>query len=744
MKKHESLDPFRDREAERYTQPIASREYILEQLSKQAAPLTYSQLVALLQIESQEDRDALRKRLKAMVRDGQIIKNRRAGYVVASELSFIAGKVMGHADGYGFLVPDEGSKDLYLPFSEMRQLFHGDRALCRIVGEDAKGRLEGAIVDVLTRNTQKLVGKLKHKDNIYFVTPENPRISHDIILADKPNRHQVGQWVEVVICEPPTKRRPPVGQVVETLGRHMDLQLATQLVVREYDLPEHWPESALNRAQRCQKKLDTEASDDRKDLRDKYFVTIDGEDAKDFDDAIYCESQNAGGWQLYVAIADVSHYVKHQDALDKEAFNRGNSVYFPHRVIPMLPETLSNGLCSLKPDENRLVLVCQMSVNAEGKVTRHRFYRALIRSHQRFTYTQVSAILEQQDDELKNQFADALPHLNALFSLYQQLYAGRQIRGAIDFDSTEAKVELDDNLQILNMGAVQRNQAHRLIEECMLAANVSAAKYLNKHKMPTLYRNHLGPSSEKLQDLKTFLKSLGLDLAGGNQPQPKHYSALISQVKTRPDRHLIETVLLRSLSQAVYEADNQSHFGLAYKEYTHFTSPIRRYPDLIVHRAICHLIDGGSAENFVYDTERMESMGEHCSYTERRADEAGWALMDWIKCQFMLDKLGQEFDGCITGVTNFGLFVELTETYIQGLVHVTSLGQEYFEFDPIHHRLNGRRTGIHYQLGQTIRIKVAAVDIETKKIDFVLADSSTIETRKPLRKKKSKGKKRKR
>ncbi|HBC57108.1 MAG TPA: hypothetical protein DCZ03_08085 [Gammaproteobacteria bacterium] len=433
----------------------------------------------------------------------------------------------------------------------------------------------------------------------------------------------------------------------------------------------------------------------------------------------------------------------YNDALDKEAFNRGNSVYFPHMVLPMLPETLSNGACSLKPHEDRLVLVCQMSISAEGKVSRYRFYRALIRSHQRFTYHQVSAILEQQDRELKQKFANALPHLDALFSLYQQLYAGRQIRGAIDFDSTEAKVELGANLEILNIGALQRNQAHRLIEECMLAANVCAAKFLNKHRMPMLFRNHLGPSAEKLQDLKTFLKSLGLELAGGNKPQPKHYAALISQVKARPDKHLIETVLLRSLSQAVYEAENQSHFGLAFKEYTHFTSPIRRYPDLLVHRAICHLIDDGVAADFIYDTERMEPIGEHCSVTERRADEAGWALMDWIKCQFMLDKLGGEFDGCITGVTNFGLFVELAQTYIQGLVHVTSLGQEYYEFDAIQHRLTGRRTGVHYQLGQSIRVKVAAVDIETKKIDFVLADSPIFESRKPSRRKKPKGKNRK-
>jgi len=712
-------DPHRSREAKKYANPIPSREFIQQILSEQG-PLDFDQLARTLTLHGEQDLEALRRRLAAMARDGQLVENRRGAYCLVNKRDLIAGRVIGHPDGFGFLKPDEPGDDVVLSAREMRGLFHNDRAVVRVTGQDRRGRLEGAVVEVLERNTRRVVGRLHQESGVGFLVPDNKRLHHDIIIPrDALSGASQGQILVAEIVEQPTKRTQPIGRVLEVLGEHMAAGMETDIAIRAFDLSVVWPEAVQQEIQVFGAEVPEAAKTGREDLRALPLVTIDGADARDFDDAVHCE-RTPKGWRLLVCIADVSAYVALGSALDQEAFQRGTSVYFPDRVIPMLPEVLSNGLCSLNPQVDRLCMACELYINEEGRITRSRFFPAVMRSQARLTYDQVAALLDG-DGALCAEYAELLPHLHQLYALYQVLTAGRRIRGAIDFETTETRFRFDDQGKIAEICPLVRNDAHKLIEECMLAANVAAARLFERKRLPALYRIHQGPKAEKLNDLRAFLGELGLSLPGGDKPQAKDYATLMEGIKERPDRHLIQTVMLRSLSQAVYAPGNLGHFGLAYPAYTHFTSPIRRYPDLIVHRAIKHLLAGGTAEDFDYSLPRLQSVGEHCSAAERRADEATWDAIAWLKCEYMRERLGEQHAGTISGVSSFGIFVELDSIHVDGLVHITSLANDYYHFDPVGHRLTGDRTGMVYRLGDRVQVTVAAVNLDERKIDFVLA-----------------------
>ncbi|MEJ2393140.1 MAG: ribonuclease R [Gammaproteobacteria bacterium] len=686
------------------------------------------EIAQALQLQEDEQRTALHRRLRAMERDGQILFNRRKQYCLASKLDLISGRVIAHPAGFGFLVPDKGGDDLFLAASEMRTLMHGDRVTVREIGRDRRGRREGVLVEILERAVHRVVGRLFVESGVGFVVADNKRITHDV-LVPRENFHGAhhGQIVTLEILEYPGRNRQAIGRVIEILGDHMAPGMEIDIAIRNYELPQEWSEAVDAEIGHYNVMVPEEDKRGREDLRKLPLVTIDGEDARDFDDAVFCERKGKG-YRLIVAIADVSHYVQPGTALDAEARYRGNSVYFPERVIPMLPEILSNGLCSLNPQVDRLCMACEMDISASGVLKKYRFYPAVMYSHARLTYDKVAAMLVDQDAELRGQYADLLPHLEDLYAVFKVLLAARNKRGAIDFDSTETRIVFGEDRKIERIIPVVRNDAHRLIEECMLMANVAAADYLLSNKIPCLYRNHEPPGQEKLTEVREFLGELGLNLGGGDEPEPKHYVKLLAQVKGRRDAHLIQTVLLRSLRQAMYGAENQGHFGLAFDAYAHFTSPIRRYPDLLVHRAIRHILSKRKLSQFAYSQSDMELLGDNCSMTERRADEATRDAVDWLKCEFMLDKLGSEFEGIITSVTNFGLFVELSDIYVEGLVHVTALRQDYYQYDPVHHRMIGERTNRIYRLGDPIRVVVARVDLDDRKIDFELTDNQSATT----------------
>ena len=717
-----NVDPFAKREAKNYEKPIPSREFIMQQLEEAGKPLTLQSIAELLQLTEPNDQEALRRRLKAMEREGQLIRNRRRGYGLVKKMDLVRGRVIAHPDGFGFLVPDEGGSDLFLSQREMRTLMHGDRAIVNIIGIDAKERREGALVEVLERGAQEVVGRYFHKrgQNVAFVVPDNRRITHRILIEGRKKQGNAkhGQVVVVRIVSPPTKYNPPFGEVIEVIGEHRAPGMEIDIAIRAHDLPHEWSTEVLQETAHFTPKIPEAQLEGREDMREIPFVTIDGEDAGDFDDAVHCEPRGKG-WLLRVAIADVSAYVDIGTAIDLEGQNRGNSVYFPNLVVPMLPEVLSNKLCSLKPNQDRLCLVCEMAIDFYGRNRRTRFFEAVIRSAARLTYTEVSKALD--GDETDFPYPHLLPQLADLYSLYQLLLKRRHKRGAIEFETVEAQFIFNEEKKIEQIVPTVRNEAHKLIEEMMLAANVATADWLTARKMPMLYRIHEPPTEEKLAAFRNFLKELGLKLWGDDNPEARHYSRLIEKIQQRPDLRLIQTVLLRSLQLAIYSLANKGHFGLAYSVYAHFTSPIRRYPDLLVHRAIRHCLQGLPAEDFAYTNEDMELLAEHCSMTERRADEATRDAISWLKCEFMQDKVGQDYEGIITGVTAFGLFVELDGIFVDGLVHVTALGEEYYHFDPIGQRLSGEGSGKVYRLSDKLRVKVVRVDLEEKKIDFELA-----------------------
>ena len=713
------MDPFAVREQEKYGgQTIPSREFILQTLEERGMPLTRDELLAEWRLEGDWEIDALARRLRAMEREGQLIRNRREGYGPVAKMNLVTGRVIGHAEGHGFLIPDEGGDNLFLSPRQMRKLLHGDRAVARVIGVDYRGRREGAVVEVLERNTETVVGRFSEERGACFVIPDNKRINQDIIVPpDGRGAAQAGQIVIVELIEQPGSHSRPLGRVKEVLGEHMAPGMEIRIAIASHGIPVEGPDAVLADARGFGETVPESAHQGRWDLRATPLVTIDGITARDFDDAVYCERRGPN-WRLLVAIADVSWYVRPGTALDQEARKRGNSVYFPDRAIPMLPEALSNGLCSLNPEVDRLCLVCEMTISAEGRIIRSRFAEAVMRSHARLTYDTMAAIVADRNPQLRAEYAQLTPHLDGLYALYQAMRVSREQRGAMDFDTQETVIEYGADRKIERILPTERNDAHRLIEECMIAANVAAARFLQRQKMPGLYRIHEGPSEDRRNKLRAFLGELGLGLSGGDKPTPKDYTRLLEQIRDRPDAHLIQTVMLRSLAQAVYSPANVGHFGLALDAYAHFTSPIRRYPDLQVHRAIRHALNGGKPAEFPFTPVDLVGLGEHCSMTERRADEAVRDAVEWLKCEFMLDKVGQTFEGIITGVTGFGLFVELRGVFVEGLIHVTSLRNDYYRFDPVGHRLQGERSGQTYRLGDRVRVRVTRVDLDERKIDF--------------------------
>jgi ribonuclease R len=711
-------DPMAEREAAQYEFPVPSREAVLQLLEDRGMPLSFDDIIGALGVSGERDLDAFARRLRAMERDGQVLKNRRGLYGLPQKMNMVRGRVIGHPDGFGFLVPEEGGDDLFLSPKEMRVALHGDRVLARVVGQDSRGRPEGAVVEVLERARRHIVGRYATSDHVGFVIPHDRRISQDVLIPrGEELKAREGQIVVAEIVDWPTHRNQPVGRVMEIVGEHLGPGMEIEVALRSHDLPHAWPESALREARAFASTVPPEATQGRVDLRAVPLVTIDGEDARDFDDAVYAE-RDGKGFKLLVAIADVSAYVRTGSALDQEAYARGNSVYFPRRVIPMLPEELSNGLCSLNPDVDRLCMVCEMHVDANGKIGKHRFYEGVMRSQARLTYTKVASMLVDKDAQLRREYERLVPHLENLYLLFKALNVERVKRGAVDFELPETKIIFDDNQKIKQIVPTQRNDAHKLIEECMLAANVCAADVLRKNKIPAPYRIHEVPPADKLIELRAFLGEIGLSLGGGARPRAQDYSKLVRSVEKRPDARLINTVLLRSLSQAMYSPENVGHFALGYEHYAHFTSPIRRYPDLVVHRAIKSTL---KREQLGLSMEKAHELGVHCSMTERRADEATREVVRLLKAQYMQQHVGDEFDGIITGVTQFGIFVELSEVYVDGLVHITALGNDYFLFEPKSHRLIGERTRTIFRLGDKLRVRVMRVDLDEAKIDFELA-----------------------
>lgn len=708
-------DPFLEREREQYEQPLPSREFILQILTEQGAPMADEELLEMLHIDKDEE-DLFSRRLRAMERDGQIMRNRKRAICVVDKLDLVKGKVQGHPDGFGFLIPEDGSPDMFLSEKEMHQVLHGDVVMVRQSGVDRRGRPEAKIVEVLERVNNRVVGRLFEEHGIQFVVAENRRITQDILVAaGESGGAKSGQVVMLEIMQHPDKHAQPIGRIVEILGNYADPGMEIEIALRKHDLPYEFPKDVEKQAKAISPVVAAADWQGREDIRNLPLVTIDGETARDFDDAVYCEPEK-GGYRLVVAIADVSHYVQTGDALDREAILRGNSVYFPRRVIPMLPEELSNGLCSLNPHVDRLCMVCDMHISNSGEIEKYRFYPSVMHSQARLTYNQVAEMLAESDGELAKSNKVIVPHLQHLYELFQKLLQARAKRGAIDFETVETQMIFTEQGKIERIVPVVRNDAHKLIEECMLAANVCAAGYLHENGHTVLYRIHQGPTPEKLVALREFMKEFGLQLTGEDDPQAADYSKLLKRIKGRPDAGLLQTVMLRSLRQAKYEPENIGHFGLGYDAYTHFTSPIRRYPDLLVHRAIKAVLQGKKYT----PAQKWSELGAHCSMTERRADDATRDVEAWLKCFYMRDHLGSVFTGTVSSVTSFGMFVSLDDLYVEGLVHISELGKDYFQFDAAKHQLLGERTGQRYRLGDRVQVRVVKVDMESTKVDFVL------------------------
>ena len=706
----------------KYRISLPERQDILNYLAECNKPRTLRKIADALKVEGGEGRQALSKRIKAMQRDGQIVLNRRGGYGLINKMDLYQGTVIGHPEGYGFLNIEDETDDLYLSSREMRCMLHGDRIIARLVGVDKRGRKEGSMVEVLQRANHLVVGRYFEEAGVAFVSPQNKRVNQDILIPKSMGGDaQSGQYVVAEITKQPDRHTQPIGKVVETLGEHAAAGMAVEIAIRSHEIPGDWPDEVLDEVNSLTDEVKEEDKCHREDIRHLPLVTIDGADARDFDDAVYCEPQGSG-WRLLVAIADVSHYVHPETAMDDEALNRGNSVYFPQRVLPMLPEILSNGLCSLNPKVDRLCLVCELHISKQGEVKRHRFFEGVMRSAERMTYDKVASIIVEKNTGLRKEYKDITSPLENLYKLYQLLNKHRQKHGVLDFRTVETYFEFDEDHGVSAIHALERNDAHRLIEEFMLAANIAAAELLLANDIPALYRVHEVPMASKLEGLHAFLGELGLQIGGGEKPTAKDYANLIERVKDREDAHLIETVLLRSMQLAAYSENNIGHFGLAFPAYTHFTSPIRRYADLIVHRAIRHLIRNKNATGFRYSLKEMHDISEHCSATDRRAEEATRDVIQWYKCEYMQGKVGELYEGTISGVTSFGMFVELDNIYVEGLVHITALPVDYYHFDPVGHRLNGERQGKSYRLGGRVEVKVMRVSLDDKKIDFELVE----------------------
>lgn len=740
-------DPHADREAAKYENPVPSRELILQVLEDQGRPLSQRQLAQFLEV-GEEGEIGLDRRLRAMLRDGQLVENRNGKLGLVSRMDLIPGRIQGHRDGFGFLIPDDrGRKDLFLAPRQMRKVMDGDRVLVSIQGVNRFGKEEARIVEIVERATTEVVGRYASEGGVSFIEPENRRATKEVVVEDhnglKPDS---GDHVRATITQYPSRDRRVLVRLEEIIATPEQPGMEVDVALRRFEIPHEWPEAVLKQAGRFGAKVPHAAKAHRVDLRDLPLVTIDGEDARDFDDAIHVAPRRRGGWRLIVAIADVSHYVRPGSPLDDEAHKRGNSVYFPNRVVPMLPEALSNGLCSLNPHVDRLCLYCDMLISANGRVSRFVFREGVMRSRHRLTYTKVGAMIEEPESELAQQTRAALDDesidmIRAYHDMYLALRHRRELRGAIDFESNDSRILYDEQQKIRAIVPVVRNVAHVMIEEAMLAANICAARLLEKAGLPALYRNHEPPKEERLASLQQFLGGLGLSLDwSSGRIGPQVFQALGQAIAERPDRPVIQTMMLRSMTQAKYEADNKGHFGLAYNAYAHFTSPIRRYPDLMVHRAIRYLIrsdaksphvdnPGGleslSREQILPQGEAdMVSLGEHCSMTERRADEATRDVLQWLKCQYMEDHQGEDFEGVVSGVAAFGLFVQLDGLHIDGLVHVANLDSDYYHFDDVNMALVGESSGRQFRLGDGVLVKVAGVHTDERKIDLELISST--------------------
>ncbi len=740
--KHLKEDPHYQREKDKYENPVASREYLLQVMEREKKPLSFLEICQLVKAEDEDSRIGIQRRLRAMEREGQVVFNRQKKYGLAEKMELIRGRVIGHRDGFGFLKREDGEKDLFIHQAQMQTLLHDDIVLAKESGTDNRGRREARIARVIEPRSEPIVGRYYMENGISVVIPDDSRISHEFIIPpEHVNGARQGHIVVVEVLQRPRKRVNGIGKIIEVLGEHMAPGMEIEMALRTFDIPHEWPNAVEKQIQGLTDQVPEEAKTGRIDLRQLPLVTIDGEDARDFDDAVFCEPLENGGWQLWVAIADVSYYVRPGTALDHEAQARGNSVYFPEQVVPMLPEVLSNGLCSLNPQVDRLCMVCEMTISAQGKLQEYQFYEAVMNSHARLTYTKVWNIL-QGDPELHKRYADQVPHLRNLHDMYRVLKRARNRRGAIEFETQENKFVFNAQRKIDHIIPVVRNDAHKLIEECMILANVSAAQFIESNQAQALFRVHDEPSEDRLTTFTSYLKEVGIEHRIGHQAKPKDFTELVDKIAGRPDQELIQTMLLRSMKQAVYDCENIGHFGLALEAYAHFTSPIRRYPDLVVHRAIKAILDkqasrksktGGKS----YSVEEVEALGEQCSMTERRADDATRDVADWLKCEFMLDHVGDNFEGVIASVTGFGFFVRLSEFHIDGLVHISSLENDYYHFDEIKQCLVGESMGLRYRLGDPVEVKVAGVNLDDRKIDFILANVKGRGARKSANGKKS-------
>jgi ribonuclease R len=720
-----SEDPHYSREKEKYENPVASREFLLEILSNATKALSFLEICNIVNATDEDARIGIQRRLRAMEREGQVAFTRDKKYEVQKAEALIRGRVIGHRDGYGFLKHSDTEKDLFIHQGQMQTLLHDDIVEGVMGGADRRGRAEFRPNRVLEPRKEPIVGRFFMEEGVSIVIPDDNRISHEIIIPPEGrNGARQGHVVIVEITQRPRRQMNAVGKILEVLGEHMAPGMEIEMALRNFDIPHNWPKGVLKQVEGLSEEVPEQSKEGRVDLRQLPLMTIDGEDARDFDDAVYCQPNDDGSWQLWVAIADVSSYVKTGTALDSEAQNRATSVYFPEKVIPMLPEVLSNGLCSLNPDVDRLCMVCEMTISAGGKLGEYQFYEAVMRSHARLTYNKVWGILKG-DEVLLKRYEQHVPHLMNLNNLFKALKKARQGRGAIEFETIESKFVFNAQRKISHIIAVERNEAHMLIEECMIMANVCAAEFLEKNKAEALFRVHDKPDEDRLTTFKTYLSEIGIPFTVSEEPTPADFTSVMKKIQHRPDKELIQTMLLRSMKQAVYSPDNVGHFGLALNAYAHFTSPIRRYPDLVVHRAIKAIVDkqnqrksrtGGKA----YSAEEVEQLGEQCSMAERRADDATRDVSDWLKCEFMQDHVGDVFDGVIASVTNFGLFVRITEFQIDGLVHITSLASDYYQYDDQKQCLVGESSGVIFRLGDEVKIKVAGVNLDERKIDLLI------------------------
>ena len=710
-------DPHFSREQEKYERPLPSREFLETVFKKEGTPLTAKEIVEAFGL-ARNAKIAIAKRLNAMEKAGVLLRNRREGYCLVNKISVIIGAVIGHKDGFGFVKPDAGGDDVFLSHRQMKSALHGDRVAVRVKGKDRRGRPEGHLVEVLERKTTEIVGRYVHEKGLRLVVPNNTRFSQSVFIADQhQNKAQPGDIVLVEITEYPSKVNPPIGKIKTILGKAEDPGLERLIAILSHGLPYMWSDEIKEETAAWGNEVRDEDKQGRVDLRDLPLVTIDGADAKDFDDAVYVE-KNESGWRLVVAIADVSHYVKKNSELDKEAHERGTSVYFANKVVPMLPEALSNGLCSLMPKVDRLCMVCDIQLDKNAKVQKTKFYQGIMHSHARLTYTQVASMLIDNDATLRETHKAILPDLENALALYRLFDKARKKRGTLDFDLPQVKMDFDDKDKVTDIHLYERNPIHKMIEEFMIAANVEAAKFLGGKGVDTLYRTHPSPDMDRMEELSKFLNLHGLSLGRYKKLTSKLFAKVIAEAKETDYSEMIETVILRSMSRAVYSPDNIGHFGLAQDNYAHFTSPIRRYPDLLVHRGIRHLVEGGKAKDFAYNEKAMEALGVHCSMTERRADDATREATDWLKCEFMSERVGEEFDAIITSVQDFGIFVELPQYKIEGLVHVTALDNDYYQYDRERQWLRGEHSGKTYKLRDDVKVKLTEVNMVERQMAF--------------------------